>query len=94
MLALGRALVLDADFLIADEISLGLAPVVVDRLFDVLSEMHSRGKTILLAEQNARVALEAADTVYVLEAGRIALHGPADELRTDPRVVEAYLSSL
>jgi len=94
MLAFGRALVLDADFLILDEISLGLAPVVVDRLYDVLLEIHGRGKTILLAEQNARVALEAADMVYVMEAGRIALQGPAAELRTDPRIVEAYLSSL
>jgi branched-chain amino acid transport system ATP-binding protein len=94
MLALGRALALEPDVLIADEISLGLAPVVIDHLFDVLTEMNQRGTTILLAEQNARVALEAATSAYALETGRITLHGPAAELRADPRIVEAYLSSL
>jgi branched-chain amino acid transport system ATP-binding protein len=94
MLALGRALVLAPQVLIADEVSLGLAPVVVDRLFDVLGDMHRRGTTIVLAEQNARLALEAADEAYVLEAGRVLLHGPAGELRTDPRIVDAYLQSL
>ena len=94
MLALGRALVLEPDVLIADEISLGLAPVLVDHLFDVLTEMNQRGTTILVAEQNARVALEAASTAYALETGRVTLHGPAAELRADPRIVEAYLSSL
>ena len=94
MLALGRALVLSPQALIADEVSLGLAPVVVDQLFDVLGDMHRRGTTIVLAEQNARIALEAADVAYVLEAGRVLLHGPAAELRTDPRIVEAYLQSL
>lgn len=94
MLALGRALALEPDVLIADEISLGLAPVVIDHLFDVLTEMNQRGTTILLAEQNARVALEAATTAYALETGRITLHGPAAVLRTDPRIVEAYLSSI
>jgi branched-chain amino acid transport system ATP-binding protein len=94
MLALGRALVLGPQVLIADEVSLGLAPVVVDQLFDVLGDMHRRGTTIVLAEQNARIALEAADVAYVLEAGRVLLHGPAAELRADPRIVEAYLQSL
>jgi len=94
MLALGRALVLAPQVLIADEVSLGLAPVVVDRLFDVLGDMHRRGTTIVLAEQNARLALEAADEAYVLEAGRVLLHGLAGELRTDPRIVDAYLQSL
>jgi branched-chain amino acid transport system ATP-binding protein len=94
MLALARALVLDPQVLIADEVSLGLAPVVVDQLFDVLGDMHRRGTTILLAEQNARLALEAADVAYVLEAGRVLIHGPAAELRADPRIVDAYLQSL
>jgi len=56
--------------------------------------MHRRGTTIVLAEQNARLALEAADEAYVLEAGRVLLHGPAGELRADPRIVDAYLQSL
>jgi branched-chain amino acid transport system ATP-binding protein len=94
MLALGRALVLDPQALVADEVSLGLAPVVVDQLFEVLGDMHDRGTTIVLAEQNARLALEAADVAYVLEAGRVLFHGPAGELRTDPRIVNAYLQSL
>lgn len=94
MLALARALVLDPQVLIADEVSLGLAPVVVDQLFDVLGDMHRRGTTILLAEQNARLALEAADVAYVLEAGRVLFHGPAADLRADPRIVDAYLQSL
>ena len=91
MLALGRALASDPPVLIADEVSLGLAPIVVDHLFEVLAELHTGGKTILLAEQNAAMALETADSAYVLEAGRIQLEGPAEQLRNDPRVVAAYL---
>ena len=94
MLALGRALALDPSVIVADEISLGLAPVVVDRLFEVLAQLHAEGKTILLAEQNARIALEAADRAYVFEAGRVILEGPAADLAKDPKVVEAYLSTL
>lgn len=94
MLALGRALVLDPVMLIADEISLGLAPIVVERMFEVLAQMHAQGKTILLAEQNARLALEAAEDAYVLEAGSISIAGKARDLCSDPRIVEAYLQSL
>jgi branched-chain amino acid transport system ATP-binding protein len=94
MLALGRALILDPKLLLIDEISLGLAPIIVDRMFDVLRQLHTEGTTILLAEQNARKTLEAADRAYVLETGRIVLEGPADELRADARVIDAYLQSL
>ena len=94
MLAFGRALGLDPSVIIADEISLGLAPIVVDRLFEVLARLHAEGKTIILAEQNARLALEAADWAYVLEAGRVILQGRAADLATDPKVVEAYLQNL
>ncbi|MGO9412932.1 MAG: ABC transporter ATP-binding protein [Spirochaetia bacterium] len=94
MLALGRALALDPSVIVADEISLGLAPIVVDRLFEVLARLHAEGKTILLAEQNARIALEAADRAYVFEAGRVVLEGPAADLAKNPKVVEAYLSSV
>ncbi|MDA8424554.1 MAG: ABC transporter ATP-binding protein [Treponema sp.] len=94
MLAFGRALALEPSVLIADEISLGLAPIVVDRLFELLGELHRAGTTIILAEQNARLALEAAQTAYVLEAGRVILRGPARELGADPKVVDAYLQHL
>ena len=93
MLALGRALALDPSVIVADEISLGLAPIVVDRLFEVLARLHAEGKTILLAEQNARIALEAADRAYVLEAGRVILGGRAADLAKDPKVLDAYLSA-
>ncbi len=91
MLALGRALVLDPRLLIADEVSLGLAPVVVDRIFDVMTTMNQRGRAVLLAEQNVAVSLEAATRAYVLDTGRVALEGAARDLAADPRVVEAYL---
>ena len=91
MLAMGRAMVLDPLLLVADEVSLGLAPVVVDRIFEVMVEMNRRGRAVLLAEQNARIALEAATRAYVLDTGRVALEGPASDLRADPRVISAYL---
>jgi branched-chain amino acid transport system ATP-binding protein len=93
MLAMGRAMVVQPRLLVADEITLGLAPVVVDQLFDALLAMRDDGVAILLAEQNARVALEAATTGYVLEVGRITLHGEATSLRKDERVVAAYLEN-
>jgi branched-chain amino acid transport system ATP-binding protein len=93
MLAMGRAMVVSPRLLVADEITLGLAPVVVDQLFDALQSMRDEGVAILLAEQNARVALESATTGYVLEVGRITLSGPAQELRNDQRVIAAYLEN-
>lgn len=91
MLAMGRALVLDPILLVADEVSLGLAPVIVDRIFDVMTEMHRRGRAILLAEQNVRVSLQAATRAYVLDTGRAVLEGAAPDLRRDPRIIAAYL---
>jgi branched-chain amino acid transport system ATP-binding protein len=91
MLALGRALVLDPILLVADELSLGLAPVVVDRIFDVMTAMNRQGRAVLLAEQNVALSLEAATRAYVLDTGRVALEGAARELAADPRVIEAYL---
>lgn len=73
--------------------SLGLAPVVVEQLFDALQVMQQQGVAILLAEQNARVDLDSATTGYVLEIGRITLSGSANELRTDERVIAAYLEN-
>ncbi|MDI3298093.1 MAG: ABC transporter ATP-binding protein [Bacillota bacterium] len=94
MLAIGRALMLDPSLLIVDEISMGLAPAVVDEILRVLEEKHRSGLAILLADQNARKMLAVADRGYVLETGRITLAGRAGDLRRDPSVVEAYLRAL
>jgi branched-chain amino acid transport system ATP-binding protein len=91
MLALGRALISQPALLLADEISLGLAPLIVESLFEVLVRLNREGMAILLAEQNAREALGHAHTAYVMETGRITMHGPAAELAADPRIVDAYL---
>jgi branched-chain amino acid transport system ATP-binding protein len=91
MLALGRALISQPALLLADEISLGLAPLVVASLFEVLVRLNREGMAILLAEQNAREALGHAHTAYVMETGRITMSGPAAELAADPRIVDAYL---
>ncbi len=90
MLALGRALMARPKLLMLDEPSLGLAPLIVREVFRIISELKAR-TTILLVEQNARKALQVADYAYVIEGGRVAQEGRADELRGDPRVVEAYL---
>jgi branched-chain amino acid transport system ATP-binding protein len=90
MLALGRALMSRPDLLMLDEPSLGLAPLIVQEVFRIISALKER-TTILLVEQNARKALQVADYAYVLEGGRVAQEGPAAELRTDTRIVEAYL---
>jgi branched-chain amino acid transport system ATP-binding protein len=91
MLAMARALVSRPKLLLADEISLGLAPQVVESLFDVLRERNRAGMAVLLAEQNATAALEYAHRAYVMETGRITLEGPADALASDQRVIDAYL---
>jgi len=85
---------IDPILLVVDEISMGLAPIIVDQLFEVFGQMHREGVTVLLVEQNAQKALAAADRGYVLETGRITLEGPASALRDNPAVVEAYLQSL
>ena len=91
MLALGRALISQPALLLADEISLGLAPLVVASLFEVLVRLNRKGMAVLLAEQNAREALGHAHTAYVMETGRITMNGPAAEMAADPRIVDAYL---
>lgn len=92
MVAIGRALMARPDVLVVDELSLGLAPLVVATLVDHLRTLHTeRGLAVLLIEQNARLALDLCSRAYVLEAGRIALHGPAADLARDPRVTAAYL---
>lgn len=91
MLALGRALMAKPDLLLLDEPSLGLAPLVVAEIMRVIAELRRGGMTVLLVEQNAKAALAIADRGYVMEGGRIALEGRAQELLADERVQRAYL---
>ena len=91
MLAMGRGLMADPKILLLDEPSMGLAPVLVDSIFDTIQEMHRAGTTILLVEQNARAALAVADRGYVLQTGTIVLSGDAAELRANEMVQKAYL---
>ena len=91
MLAVGRALMTRPRLLMMDEPSLGLAPLVVKMIFDIVKTINAEGVTVLLIEQNAKAALEIAHYGYVLEAGRITLHGPGRELLADHRVRRAYL---
>jgi branched-chain amino acid transport system ATP-binding protein len=91
MLAMARALMSRPALLLLDEPSLGLAPKLVRAIFDVIRRVRERGTTLLLVEQNARMALEAADRAYVLEVGNVALSGPAAELAGDERVQRVYL---
>ena len=93
MLAIGRALMASPRLLLLDEPSLGIAPVLVDRIYQTISEIHSLGMAILLVEQNANRALDAASRGYVLETGRIALADRTSSLQRDPRVQEAYLGT-
>jgi len=91
MLAVGRAMITGGDILLLDEPSMGLAPVLVDEIFDKIIQINKRGTTVLLVEQNASEALEIADFAYVLEVGYTTISGPAKEIAADPRVREAYL---
>jgi branched-chain amino acid transport system ATP-binding protein len=93
MLAVGRALIAAPRLLMLDEPSLGLAPLMVRSIFETLRAVRERGTTILLVEQNARQALALASRGYVMERGRIARQGPADELLDDPQLVAAYLGA-
>ncbi len=93
MLAVGRALMSRPSLLMLDEPSLGLAPLVVREIFKTIDALRQTGVTTLLVEQNARAALETADYGYVLEMGEIALHGPAQDLATDARVIDTYLGA-
>ncbi|HHV38065.1 MAG TPA: ABC transporter ATP-binding protein [Tepidimicrobium sp.] len=91
MLAVGRALMVKPKVLMMDEPSLGLAPLLVRDIFEIISRIHSQGNTILLVEQNAKKALEIADYAYVLETGELVLEGPGNELLENSKVQEAYL---
>lgn len=91
MLAVGRALMVKPKVLMMDETSLGLAPILVKEIFDIIKSINEQGNTILLVEQNANKALEIADYGYVLETGELKLEGTGKELLNDSRVQEAYL---
>ncbi|MFO7741887.1 MAG: ABC transporter ATP-binding protein [Anaerolineae bacterium] len=91
MLAMGRGLMSEPDLLLLDEPSMGLAPFLVDEIFDIIEEINSHGTSILLVEQNAQMALSVADRGYVLETGRLVLEGPAKEVAANPEVKQAYL---
>jgi branched-chain amino acid transport system ATP-binding protein len=91
MLAMARALMLNPDVLLLDEPSMGLAPILVEEVFHIIGRLKEQGMTMLLVEQFAAAALAVADYGYVLENGRIAVHGPAEQLRNDPKVRAAYL---
>ena len=91
MLAMGRALMARPRLLLLDEPSMGLAPIMVDRIFEVIRQVHEQGITILLVEQNAGRALQIADRAYVMESGQIAATGPARAMLTDDAVRQAYL---
>ncbi len=91
MVAIGRGLMARPKLLMLDELSLGLAPKIVDRLIDVIKEINTAGTALLLVEQDVLVALDVAQRAYVLENGRIVLYGAATEVRDDPNVRKAYL---
>ena len=91
MLAMGRALMSNPKLLMLDEPSMGLAPILVEQIFDIIKNLHKAGTTILLVEQNAQMALSVADRAYVLETGRVVMDGTGAELLTNERVRNAYL---
>jgi branched-chain amino acid transport system ATP-binding protein len=91
MLAMGRALMSRPKVLLMDEPSMGLSPIMVDKIFEVVRDVHKQGVTILLVEQNASRALEIADRGYVMESGVISMSGDAKEMLNDPKVRAAYL---
>jgi branched-chain amino acid transport system ATP-binding protein len=91
MCAIGRALMAHPKLLLLDEPSMGLAPILVERIFEIIVEINQEGTPVLLVEQNALMALDVAKRGYVMETGRIALHGPSSELRTNEEVRKTYL---
>lgn len=91
MLAIARALMSRPSLLLLDEPSMGIAPILVQRIFESICELNRRGLTILLVEQNAHLALQVCDRAYVLETGCVVIEGSAEALRRDPRIEEAYL---
>lgn len=93
MLAIGRALMSRPKLLILDEPSMGLSPLFVKEIFNTIKKLNEQGTTILLVEQNAKMALKISDRAYVLETGRISLEGPAAKLAQNPRIKQAYLGA-
>ena len=93
MLAMGRALMAKPKLIMLDEPSMGLAPLLVDLIFDLITDLNSRGSTILLVEQNAQAALSIADRAYVLETGKVVKTGKGSELISDPDIKKAYLGA-
>ena len=91
MLAMGRGLMSEPKLMMLDEPSMGLAPILVEQIFDIIKELHKDGTTILLVEQNARAALQVADRGYVLETGKIVTSGTGAELLDSPAIKKAYL---
>lgn len=91
VLAIGRAVMAKPEVMLLDEPSMGLAPLVVQQIFDVIKDINKMGTTVLLVEQNARKALQIADYAYVMETGRIVMEGPAQEVANNPDVMAAYL---
>jgi branched-chain amino acid transport system ATP-binding protein len=91
MLAIGRALMSKPKLLLLDEPSLGLAPIIIQQIFDIVEQLRRDGVTVFLVEQNANQALKVADRAYVLENGRVVMTGTGEALLTDPKVREAYL---
>ena len=92
MLAIGRALMTEPRMLLLDEPSMGLAPSIVDVVFQAIVTLHRQGQSILLVEQNAEIALSVCDYAYLMKRGSIVTHGPVAALRADPTVLEAYLA--
>ena len=93
MLAMGRALMSKPRLMMLDEPSMGLAPILVEQIFDIIRDMNAAGTTILLVEQNAQMALSVANRAYVMETGRLTMEGDADDLMHDDNVRKAYLGS-
>ena len=93
MLAMGRALMAKPKLIMLDEPSMGLAPLLVDLIFEIIADLHKAGSTILLVEQNAQAALSIADRAYVLETGKIVKTGKGSELISDPAIKKAYLGA-
>ncbi len=91
MLAMGRALMSKPDIVLMDEPSMGLSPILVKEIFSIIAELHDAGTTILLVEQNAKMALSVADRAYVLETGNITMSGKASEMLEDEKIKKAYL---
>ncbi len=94
MLAIGRALMAKPELLLLDEPTLGLAPIIVKQIFEILRQLNREGMTILLIEQNAHQALKLSEFSYILENGRVALAGPSDELSSNPDVQASYLGAI